>query len=198
MIQSHQELTMPKVIADRLIFQAVMETVAARGYAGATTRQIAAAAGVSEVTLFRKYGSKAELVKRAISALVEQTEFETATQYTGDIRADLLRVLQAYQQAVILHERFFFALFAEFRHSPELADSFSQPFGLFQSIGELLSRYQAQGVLKAENPLHSVASLFGPLLYFSMIAHSVGDTLMPPMEIATVVHHFLDGRCASH
>ncbi len=54
---------MPKVIADMQIFQAVMEIIAARGYAGATTRQIAEAAGVSEVTLFRKYGSKAELVK---------------------------------------------------------------------------------------------------------------------------------------
>ncbi len=188
---------MPKVITDMLIFQVVMEIVAERGYAGATTRQIAETAGVSEVTLFRKYGSKAELVKRAIGALVEQTEFESATQYTGDIRADLLRVLQAYQETVILHERFFFALFVEFNHAPELADSFSQPLGLFQSIGELLSRYQAQGVLTAENPLHSTASLLGPLLYFSMIAHSVGDTSMPPMEIEIVVHNFLDGRYAS-
>ena len=98
---------MPKVIADMQIFQAVMEIIAERGYAGATTRQIAEAAGVSEVTLFRKYGSKAELVKRTISALVEQTEFESATQYTGDIRADLLRVLQAYQEAVILTRALF-------------------------------------------------------------------------------------------
>jgi AcrR family transcriptional regulator len=126
---------MPKVIADMKIFQAVMEIIAERGYAGATTRQIAEAARVSEVTLFRKYGSKAELVKRAINALVEQSEFESATHYTGDVRADLLRVLQAYQESVILHEHFFFALFAEFSRAPELSDSFSQPLGLFQSIG---------------------------------------------------------------
>ena len=118
---------MPKVITDMQIFQAVMEIVAERGYAGATTRQIAELAGVSEVTLFRKYGSKAELVKRTISALVEQGEFESATKFTGNIQADLLRVLQAYQATVILHERFFFMLFAEFSRTPELADSFSQP-----------------------------------------------------------------------
>jgi AcrR family transcriptional regulator len=188
---------MPKVITDMHIFQAVMEIIAERGYTGATTRQIAEAAGISEMTLFRKYGSKAELVKRAISALVEQTEFESTTQYTGDVRSDLLRVLQAYQETVILHERFFFALFAESNHTPELTGLFSQPLGLFQSIGELLSRYQAEGVLISENPLHSVASLLGPLIYFSMIAHSLGDKSMPPMEIRTVIHNFLDGRYAS-
>ena len=109
---------MPKVITDGQIFQAVMEVIAKLGYAGATTRQIADAAGVSEVTLFRKYGSKAELVKRAISALVEQTEFESATQYTGDLRADLLRVLRAYQEGVVRNEHFFFVLFAELSRTP--------------------------------------------------------------------------------
>jgi AcrR family transcriptional regulator len=185
---------MPKVIVDMKIFQAVMEIIAERGYAGATTRQIAEAAGVSEVTLFRKYGSKAELVKRAISGLVEQTEFESATHYTGDVRADLFRVLRAYQESVILHERFFFALFAEFSRAPELSDSFSQPLGLFQSIGKLLARYQADGVLKPENPLHSVASLLGPLIYFSMIARSAGNIPMPPMDLETHITHFLGGR----
>ena len=72
---------MPKVIADLQIFQAVMETISERGYVGATTRQIADTAGVSEVTLFRKYGTKAELVKRAVAALIEQTDFESATHY---------------------------------------------------------------------------------------------------------------------
>ena len=189
---------MPKVIADIQIFQAVMQIIAERGYAGATTRQIAETAGVSEMTLFRKYGSKVELVKLAISSLVEQTGFELATEYTGNIRADLLRVLRAYQETVIVHERFFFALFAEFSHTPELTDSFSQPLGLFQAIGKLLLRYQTEGMLRPENPLHSAASLLGPLLYFSMIEHSVGGPTMPPMEIETVIDNFLDGRLTSH
>jgi len=195
MIQFCQEYAKPKVIADLQIFLAAIETIAERGYAGATTRQIAEAAAVSEVTLFRKYGTKAELVKRAINALIEQSNFESSTQYTGNIRADLLRILQAYQEAVILHGRFFFVIFAELSRSPELADSFSQPLGLFQSIGKLLLRYQAEGVLRPENPLHSVASLLGPLIYFAMIARSAGDT-MPPMEPETHVRHFLEGRFA--
>jgi len=185
---------MPKVIGDMQIFQAVMQTIAERGYTGATTRQIAESAGVSEVTLFRKFGSKAELVKRTISALVEQTKFESATHYSGDIRADLLRVVMAYREGVIRNEQFFFVLFAELSRTPELAGSFSQPMGVFQSIGKLLSRYQADGVLRPENPLHTVASLLGPLIYFSMIARSGGDGSMPPIDLENHVQNFLVGR----
>lgn len=188
---------MPKVINDLQIFQAVIKTIAERGYAGATTRHIAECAEVSEVTLFRKFGTKAELVKCTINALVDQTEFESATEYTGDIRADLLRLLKAYREGVIRNEHFFFVLFAELSRNPELADSFSQPLGLFQSIGQLLLHYQADGVLKAENPLHSVASLLGPLIYFSMISRSAGYTSMPPMEMDAYVQYFLEGRCKS-
>jgi AcrR family transcriptional regulator len=186
---------MPKVIEDMQIFQAVIKTIAERGYLGATTRQIAEIAGVSEVTLFRKYGTKVELVKRTINSLVEQSEFESATQYTGNIRTDLLRVLNAYHEGVIQNEHFFFVLFVELNNNPELADSFSQPLGLFRSIGQLLARYQAEGVLMAENPLHSVASLFGPLIYYSMIGHSAGDTSMQPIEMDVHVQFFLNGRC---
>ena len=185
---------MPKVIADMQIFQAAMETISERGYAGATTRQIADTAGVSEVTLFRKYGTKAELVKRAVAALVEQTEFESATQYTGDIRADLRRVLQAYQEAVVLHGQFFFVLFAELRRTPELADSFSQPHGLFRSIGQLLARYQTDGVLKSENPLHGGAALLGAALRSQppvAMTTSAAAPARPTNMMAPIVHRRL-------
>ncbi len=188
---------MPKIIEDMQIYQAVMEVVVARGYAGATTRQIADAAGVSEVTLFRKFGSKAGLIKRTISSLVELSEFESATRYTGDIHADLLRVLQAYRVGVIQNEHFFFVLFAELSRNPELADSFNQPLGLFESIGELIRRYQADGVLKPEPPLHSVASLLGPLIYFSMISRSAGEGFTPAMDLEAHVQYFLEGRAST-
>ena len=48
---------MPKVIKDEKIYGAVMQVVSERGYASATTKQMAELAEVSEVTLFRKYES---------------------------------------------------------------------------------------------------------------------------------------------
>jgi len=60
---------------------------------------MADAANVSEVTLFRKYGSKVQLVRQAISSIVAQTDFASAAHYTGDISTDLMRVVRAYQAA---------------------------------------------------------------------------------------------------
>ncbi len=59
---------MPKVVDETRIFTATMDRLMAHGYDGATTREIAAAAGINEVTLFRRYGSKAGLVERAIAS----------------------------------------------------------------------------------------------------------------------------------
>ncbi len=118
---------MPKVIENDYVYQAVMKVVLERGYAGATTKQMAEAAGVSEVTLFRKYENKPQLVRQAISWLAGQLEFKTAAQYSGDIKADLLHIVQAYQDLAIQHGPFIAVLLSEMPRNPELADFIDAP-----------------------------------------------------------------------
>src|SRR5688500_15077624 len=48
------------------ILEAAARVYAEFGYRGATTRRIATAAGVNEVTLFRTFGSKAALLDEAV------------------------------------------------------------------------------------------------------------------------------------
>ncbi len=185
---------MPKVLDDEKIFVAVMEVIVARGYSGATTKQLAEAAGMSEVTLFRKYENKLQLVKKTIAAIIEQSSFNASTAYTGNIQADLLRILQAYEESVILHGRFFLALFSEVSKHPELIDSFDQPIGLFYSIGQLLARYQAEGILIQEHPLHTTASLLGPIIYGEFMRSTIPAFEVPPLNLENHVQNFLRGR----
>ena len=49
------------------LLDAAARIYAEAGYRGATTRRIAAAAGVNEITLFRQFGSKDALVREAIA-----------------------------------------------------------------------------------------------------------------------------------
>lgn len=51
---------------ERLILDAARHLFAAQGYAGTTTREIAARAGVHEPLLYRRYGSKAGLYRAAV------------------------------------------------------------------------------------------------------------------------------------
>jgi AcrR family transcriptional regulator len=49
------------------LIRAFMDLVVAHGYEGATTRAVAAAAGVNEVTLFRHFGDKETLARAAFT-----------------------------------------------------------------------------------------------------------------------------------
>jgi AcrR family transcriptional regulator len=51
---------------ERLILEAARELFASQSYAGTTTREIAARAGVHEPLLYRRYGSKAGLFRAAV------------------------------------------------------------------------------------------------------------------------------------
>ena len=56
---------------ERLLASAI-EVFAQRGYRGTTTRELAAAAGVTERTLFRQFPTKAALFQEAVAGPVER------------------------------------------------------------------------------------------------------------------------------
>jgi AcrR family transcriptional regulator len=185
---------MPKIVKDADIFLAVINVITERGYAGATTKQMAEAAGVSEVTLFRKYGSKAQMVRQAISVIADQEDFESAVHYTGDVTVDLLRIVQKYQDSAVRFGHFFAALLSEMQRYPELIESISTSVGIMKNIGQLMERYQENGVLRKEHPLHAVTTLLGPLIYTGMIRKAVPDGLLPPLDLQDHVTRYLEGH----
>jgi len=60
------------VSTDKRITDAARELFIKKGYRGTTTREIASRAGVSEVTVFRKFGSKKNLLKRIMDESIER------------------------------------------------------------------------------------------------------------------------------
>jgi AcrR family transcriptional regulator len=185
---------MPKIVRDEDIYQAVMQAMLERGYVGATTKQMAEAAGVSEVTLFRKYENKPELVRQAITWLMEKIDFAAITGYTGDVEADLMRMVQAYQDTAVQYGPFFAVIISEVPRNPELAGVVAEPIRIFTSMADLLARYQQEGVLKPEHPLHALAALLGPLMYSSLVRGAIFDTPIPVLDLSNHVSCYLDGR----
>ncbi len=185
---------MPKIVDDEKVFEAVMQVIMTRGYDGATTRQMAEAAGVSEVTLFRKYGSKAALVAQAIRAIAERMDFEPVVQYSGDVFQDLLGIVTRYQELTAWYGQFLSTLIPEIQRHPELHTAMERPMSVMQAIGALLVRYQEAGILQPEHPIHGVAALLGPLVYFAMARGTAFEAQIPPIDLEAHVRRFLDGR----
>jgi len=185
---------MPKIVEDEKIYQAVMKVVMEYGYAGATTKQMADAANVSEVTLFRRYDSKLQLVKQAIVSIIAQTDFEAATEFSGNVAADLLDVVQAYQYSAVKHGRLIFMILSEMPRFPELASLLDTPFEIYTKIGNLIAKYQSEGILQQEHPLHAVSALLGPLMYTAMMPSAIPNGDMPPLDLQNHVTRYLEGR----
>ncbi|WP_152394474.1 TetR/AcrR family transcriptional regulator [Paenibacillus guangzhouensis] len=86
---------------DKLLLAAI-DLMADKGYKGVSTKEIAAAAGVSEMTLFRQFGSKQHLLEKAVDRYyytVEMTKiFET--QVVWELRTDLMLISRMYHESM--------------------------------------------------------------------------------------------------
>lgn len=176
------------------ILDAVLLVIGERGVRGATTRLIAQRAGVNEVTLFRKFGTKSKLIQAAIEArfVTIQRSFGG---YTGDLEADLTRLASTYHMMLSAVGPAARAILTEIPHDPELAQSIRGPQRMFAAIAEVLARYQREGVLRPEPPQDLIPAFLGPIIIPAIVkpvADAAGVALS--FDAKQYVNRFLYGR----
>jgi len=122
---------------EQKILDAAVKVFSSDGYAGATTRKIAQEANVTEVTLFRKFQSKENLLKEVL--IKHRNAISTLNQLlnvnkNADIERDLCilgkeiaKDMQDEKKDSISY-MFMFMLFEEGRRRPELADILESVF----------------------------------------------------------------------
>ena len=105
------------------IIQAGMQVFAQEGLHGATTREIARVAGVNEVTLFRHFASKEQLLGAVIeNALALQTEaLAHPEEWTDDLMRDLRYFAQLYNSMLETTEDLIRTFIGEAKRHPEAA-----------------------------------------------------------------------------
>jgi AcrR family transcriptional regulator len=111
------------MLSRQRLLEAAARVYAESGFRGATTRRIAEAAGVNEVTLFRLFGSKSALIQEAI-----QSQSPTQVRVTlPDVPVDPLAELTAWCNAVLSFMRSAKGMIrksmAEVEERPEMAPS---------------------------------------------------------------------------
>ena len=84
--------------ATAAILTATLRLLAAQGYDGTSTADVAAAARASKATVYRRWPSKVALVAEAIQQGLR--EAHEAPVLTGDVRADLAEALAAKMRAL--------------------------------------------------------------------------------------------------
>lgn len=82
------------------ILLATIDLMAEKGYDGTTTKEIAAAAGVNEVTLFRHFGTKVRLLESAFHRYhyAEEMTILFSESLIGELYSDLLMISRTYHK----------------------------------------------------------------------------------------------------
>lgn len=184
---------MPKRIDEEAVFKAVIALLLHRGYDRTTTSDMAAAAGMHEATLFRKYGSKVGLIERAIAQQLSTTPLGQV-RYSGDLQADLLAILNAYAATVSKYGEIMPMLLGEIPRHPELSHTLQAPLANLAVVTSILARHQNEGRLKPEPPQNTLSALLAPLMVDGMYRRAVGQTGSPAMDLEAYADAFLHGR----
>jgi AcrR family transcriptional regulator len=184
---------MPKIVDESRIFTVAVDQLMTRGYDGATTRDIAAAAGVNEVTLFRRYGSKAGLIEQAIASRLADTPLNRLA-YTGDLTADLEALVRAYLLTNEAHGDIIPIILIEVSRHPDLGSSMGVPWKNLQGAIGIVQRYQEQGRLNREPPITTISSLLGPVMISQMLRRANLRLEAPIVDPEAHVEAFLRGR----
>ncbi|MEZ4661233.1 MAG: TetR/AcrR family transcriptional regulator [Caldilineaceae bacterium] len=184
---------MPKMIDETQIYAAAINIFMSLGYDGATTKEIADIAGVNEVTLFRKFGSKAGLFERAIAHQLADTPLNRLV-YTGNLEADMLAIVEAYVETNATYGDIIAIILIELPRNPDLQGALDTPWRNVQGIIKIIQQYQTQGLLKHESPLAAISALIGPIMINQMFRSANLAMPVPAIDPRTHVESFLYGR----
>ena len=186
---------MPEAVTDERMFDAALAVLAQRGYAGATTRRIAESAGVNEATLFRRFGDKRQLILAAIHADIPRLT-QGALTVSGDLEADLIRVVEYYSTLHQHRDGLVGTLLLEGARNPDVAALIEQPLASLTRLAEIFASYQRTGQMVKEPTDFAVQALLAPLLLISILQRISSSEIAFP-DARDVVQRFLHGRLAN-
>ncbi len=121
------------------LMHAAIDLMAEKGYKGVSTKEIAAVAGVSEMTLFRNFGSKQNLLEKAVDHFhysIEMTKI-FSEKVIWDLRTDLLMISQMYHEIMECNRKLFIIVLSD----NELAEVREKAQKHPRKLLELLTNY---------------------------------------------------------
>ncbi len=180
-------------VSDQAVFDAVLGVIAEQGYERATTRTIAEAAGINEATLFRRFGSKQNLLRQAVRS--NFTEFSLDLDAPGDdVAADLRTILSYYTRLFETRGGVVLTLIREAKFSQEVAAVLAEPESLLEKVDEVVLHHQRRGNLVVEPPRHTFFALVGPVMMRALARRIDQRATQAPADPEAVLRRFLEGH----
>ena len=158
------------------ILDAAEATFAEAGWLGATTQQIARAAGVNEVTLFRHFGTKEALFGALIGRFIEGRRelIDQAISEHAPMEEVLARLAKRQHESWLASAGFIRTLLGEMhRHPAEVRKVVHETaWPLREQMLRLLQGWQREGQVRAGVDCEAALDLFSALFFGQAIKSS--------------------------
>jgi AcrR family transcriptional regulator len=181
------------------IVQAAAQVFGEKGYARATTRALASAAGINEVTLFRHFGNKQNLFAAVIDEYAASSLTASLTgELTGDYGEDLLVMGNHLLQVLFERGDAVRLMLCEAAHFPEVGSTLAQnPRQLRKMLAAYLEGKMKRGQVR---PLHAEATaqafwgmFFAYAISLGLLAEPVDPEISDEQLVAQFVDIFVNG-----
>ncbi|MFI7301138.1 TetR/AcrR family transcriptional regulator [Streptomyces sp. NPDC050121] len=160
---------------DRALLDSTLAVLSESGYGGLTTAAVAARAGVSTATLYRRWPSKEVMVVAAAAAYAHDL---TAPANTGTLEGDLRALLRAKATSMTGKEGGVLrSLIAEAAHNAALAEALTNTFVV--PVRERMEHIVQSAVGRGEISPVEDAGLLGDLVIGPMMSRFFLTPLMP-------------------
>lgn len=169
-------------VRDRLL-TAALRVFEEAGSRGATTRRIAAEAGVNEITLFRHFGSKSVLLSEALEAANRQRVETGLPDEPRDPRAELLAWSRAGYAHLRRHAAMIRITLGELAEAPDAARCVADnPMRVHSELLRYLTRLRERGMADGAWDADAAANLLMGALFADAVAREAVPEKYPYPE----------------
>jgi len=177
------------------ILDATIKLLDKVGWKGATTKRIAAEAGVNEVTLFRKFKSKELLLKaakkRSANKFLEELELLFTIDDNGDIRTYLTTIWQNASEMINKRINLIWISMEEVRGIPfeeKVLPKISKM--IIDHLANYFRKQIKNGLIRNINPELAALNIFS-IVFQTNIVWKIYDQ-NPPLEEKCIIENFLE------
>ncbi|MEX2284654.1 MAG: helix-turn-helix domain-containing protein [Gemmatimonadota bacterium] len=172
------------------ILEATLRVFAETGYRGATTRRIAQEADVNEVTLFRHFGSKDELIHAAVRYAALEEDRPRLPEQPADPHGELTDWARAHYGRMYARRAMIRTCIGESGEHPDVAGCVSEgPRQTGVMVKAYFRRLQERGVVNKTANLDVVTATLMSVLFVDAVNRELTPELFPYSREAAPEHY---------
>lgn len=154
------------------------------GFRGATTRRIADAAGVNEVTIFRLFGSKSALLEEAVRQSEGRAIRPTHTELPedpGDPETELETWARDHWRAMRDRRSVIRKMMSEIEEHPEIAACMTEGWDRMRNnVVRYVEKLRDRGDIDADVPVPTAVAMFTGTLFSDAMGRDIKRNAYPP------------------